>query len=126
MNKPNINDLEAMLKVIKDRIAAKETILSSTTNVENSLGRSNSKTAGVERGQGGKDLQEREREKRECWSGKCPSCNTFNEVENEDIRFESGFFVTPAGHYCECLHCSYKDVPVRNRDFEALGGEEIL
>jgi len=54
-----------------------------------------------------------DQEKREYWDGRCPICKTFNEVETEDIRFDSGFFGTPTGHYTRCLDCGYNDVPVK-------------
>jgi C4-type Zn-finger protein len=58
--------------------------------------------------------RQREQEQRGFWSGRCPSCKTLNEVEKEDVRFASGFFGSPQGHYTRCLECDYNDVPVKH------------
>lgn len=99
-----INNLKAMLEVIKKR----------NKNTTRNLGESCQE---VQR-------RLREQERREYWSGRCPICRTFNEVEREDIRFESGFFGTPVGHYTKCLHCQYNDVPVKCKSFDAFGNSE--
>ena len=102
----NINDLKKMLKIIKNRLKKRQIILLSAVL----------KTAGR---RAGKQNEEQEREK--CgiwvWGGRCPSCNIYNEVESKDVRFESGLFGIPAGHYCRCLHCGYNDVSIENREF---------
>jgi len=101
--KKDINNLDYMLKVIKDRNLTKRNLGESCQQVQERL---------------------REQEQREYWRGRCPSCKTFNEVLKADIKFESGFFGTPMGHYTKCLHCGYNDVPVKCVSFDVFGNEE--
>jgi hypothetical protein len=103
-----INDLKKMLKVIKDRLKKRQVILlSSVLKTERRCAS----------GQNEEQEQEREKSGIWVWGGRCPSCNIYNEVESKDVKFESGLFGTPAGHYCKCLHCGYNDVSIENREF---------